>query len=329
MALTAEKLTQMNQVARGLSKKEVEELVMSLRENTAQEPEEETHLKLVEPESEQERGVSEIQYIHKDKLLIDEAYQRSVSMARAKKIARDWEWLYVGTLIVGEEDGNLFVIDGQHRLVAARMRNDIENLPCVVHKSLPQAVAAKAFVEINTKAQKPNAKQQFQARLMAKDPIALEMNRLLIHVGYSAPVNKNNRARHSIQAVATFWKGVEKSLRNGDDHAKNAIVCGADLCDGAVFKGSLFSGLYEFSRNASRQTPKLPFEKWSARLTKRGLEKIEEDMNAYAAMARRKGNASAQDFAKGIIEAYNFGAREEHRIEWIPVSAWRVSDGRS
>ena len=70
-------------------------------------------------------------------LQIDESYQRSIdtgpSQSLVKRIARDWDWGLCQPLNVAKrEDGSLWVIDGQHRLAAARDRGDIYDLPCVV-----------------------------------------------------------------------------------------------------------------------------------------------------------------------------------------------------
>jgi hypothetical protein len=72
-----------------------------------------------------------------DELNIDDAYQRSIdtgpSRSLIQKIAKGWDWRMCLPLVVSKrEDGSLWVLDGQHRLAAAKVRGDIPYLPCCV-----------------------------------------------------------------------------------------------------------------------------------------------------------------------------------------------------
>jgi hypothetical protein len=69
--------------------------------------------------------------IHKDKLLIDESYQRSATQAKVRNIANKWSWIACGSLIVGSRDGQYYLIDGGHRVMAARLREVIGNFPAL------------------------------------------------------------------------------------------------------------------------------------------------------------------------------------------------------
>jgi hypothetical protein len=51
------------------------------------------------------------------------------SQALIRQIARHWDWDLCLPLVVSRRaDGSLYVIDGQHRLAAARIRGDIDHL---------------------------------------------------------------------------------------------------------------------------------------------------------------------------------------------------------
>ena len=74
-------------------------------------------------------------------LHIDPTYQRSIDTAPSqtliRRIAVHWDWGLCQPLTVAKrDDGMLYVIDGQHRLAAAKARHDIYDLPCVVVSSL-------------------------------------------------------------------------------------------------------------------------------------------------------------------------------------------------
>lgn len=72
--------------------------------------------------------------IPKDHLEVDHTYQRdTVSIERINSIAREFRWSAFGVLlIIRGSDGTLWVYDGQHRLAAAKLRDDIDDLPCLV-----------------------------------------------------------------------------------------------------------------------------------------------------------------------------------------------------
>jgi ParB-like chromosome segregation protein Spo0J len=61
-----------------------------------------------------------------------------------------WDWSLCQPLAVAKrDDGGLMVVDGQHRLEAARLRGDIEDLPCVVTAYRNAGDEAAAFVALN------------------------------------------------------------------------------------------------------------------------------------------------------------------------------------
>lgn len=78
-----------------------------------------------------------LQFCAPGELDIDPAYQRDVtngsSLTLIRRLAQHWNWDLCQPLVVARRaGGGLFVIDGQHRLEAARLRGDIPQLPCVV-----------------------------------------------------------------------------------------------------------------------------------------------------------------------------------------------------
>src|SRR5947207_2595614 len=78
-----------------------------------------------------------LQFCAPGELAVDASYQRGLEDTRSrdliKRIAAHWNWDLCQPLVVARRQGGaLYVIDGQHRLEAARQRGDIAQLPCVV-----------------------------------------------------------------------------------------------------------------------------------------------------------------------------------------------------
>lgn len=115
-----------------------------------------------------------LQYCAPDQLLIDDSYQRSLeagpSQALIRRIAVHWDWGLCQPLFVARRsDGGLYVVDGQHRLAAARLRGDLWQLPCVVTSFTSPEEEAAAFVALNQERRPLNRLQIFKAALAAGD----------------------------------------------------------------------------------------------------------------------------------------------------------------
>lgn len=121
-------------------------------------------------------------------LLIDESYQRSletpISESLIRNMASAWDWRLCAPLTVSDRGADgLFVIDGQHRLAAARIRTDVPELPCVISRFASIQDEARCFVDANTLVRKATPLDKFHARVVAGDEEAVEINRVVEAAG--------------------------------------------------------------------------------------------------------------------------------------------------
>lgn len=88
-----------------------------------------------------------------DDLKIDHCYQRESLRTRAiTDMAKDFNWRAFGALTVMERsDGSFYIIDGQQRWLAAKLRGDINTVPAVVFESAGRDSEARAFVALNVR----------------------------------------------------------------------------------------------------------------------------------------------------------------------------------
>lgn len=119
-----------------------------------------------------------LQYLLPAQLQIDPTYQRSIeaddSQRLIRKIAQTWDWDLCQPLVVARrENGELFVIDGQHRLAAAKLRGDIQQLPAVVVNSQGPKDEASSFVHLNARRRPLTALQMFHAAIASGEPEAV------------------------------------------------------------------------------------------------------------------------------------------------------------
>lgn len=190
-----------------------------------------------------------LQYALPEQLQIDPAYQRSIegqdSQILIRRIAAHWNWDLCLPLVVSRrEDGSMYVIDGQHRLAAARMRGDIAQLPCVVGHYGSAADEAATFVKVNQERRKLGTLDLFRAALASGDGTSIDIYRAMEAVGLSLAPHTNFTAWKpgqicQIGAVRAAWG------KWGEDATSAALGVMAEAFTGKVlaYAGTLFPGI--------------------------------------------------------------------------------------
>lgn len=97
-----------------------------------------------------------LEWIAVDRLTVDHRYQREMgekNWSHANRILREFNWSFYQPICVAPAPtGDVFiVIDGQHRLEAARKHPLIDQLPCYVVEATDIAAQARAFVAFNSR----------------------------------------------------------------------------------------------------------------------------------------------------------------------------------
>jgi hypothetical protein len=130
--------------------------------------------------------------LNKELLQVSPAYQRNLIESKAVSMASAWSWFACGTIIVGKRNGVFWVIDGQHRVAAAKRRSDIKTLPCLVFESASIAQEAQGFLDANTGRRPVFSTDKYRAALAADDAIAVKFNGICSRLGIrvSATANK-------------------------------------------------------------------------------------------------------------------------------------------
>lgn len=129
-----------------------------------------------------ERGT--FAYLDKHCLKINrEAYQREGIPSKVLEFASNWSWIACGALTVAERDGEFWVVDGQHRKLAADRRSDIQTLPCMIFETQSVKQDAQAFLDTNTNRRNVSALAKFKARLAAGDELARNVQAIITNSG--------------------------------------------------------------------------------------------------------------------------------------------------
>lgn len=109
-------------------------------------------------------------------LSVDPTYQRTLDSRRSERaicqIVEKFRWACFGTVLVCPCEDGWRIIDGQHRVEAAK-RLGIATVPCIVVPEASVAEQASIFLSTNLTRVSVNIYALFHARIAAGEPVAL------------------------------------------------------------------------------------------------------------------------------------------------------------
>lgn len=235
--------------------------------------------------------------LHKDVLQIHPAYQRDVIPNKVKEITANWSWVGAGAIVVGERGGEFWVIDGQHRVMAAKRRSDITHLPCVVFQTEGVKQEAIAFLDLNTGRKPVSSIGKFKAMIAAGDEAACTVHKTLEALGVT-PKSTANKGRE-LKSVA--W-AVRKAAEDANAFALVMRIA-ADLSSDMPIQERLLDGLWYINE---RMPGGIADKRFNDRLRAVGARKLIDAANKAAAYFVRGGAAV---WATGMLDELNKGLR--------------------
>lgn len=128
-------------------------------------------------------NATDIKYIHIDQLR-SANYQRVPVKRNVTKISDRFDPQKLGVIDVSLRNGNYYVVDGQHRVIAARMAG-MEGLMATVHVGLTYEEEAQLFIALNEIIAPLTQLEIYKSEVEAGDKKALEIRDILAQVGIS------------------------------------------------------------------------------------------------------------------------------------------------
>lgn len=253
----------------------------------------------------------QMEWIHKDKLLIDPSYQRKATEGHYLKIAARWCWPAVGALVVVKrEDGSLYVVDGQHRKMAADRRTDISVLPCLVFDSKDltsdpgeRQREARIFLESNMGRKAVSAVAKYRTALALNDPGALLAQKLVQDAGRVVDDSKSNSNTLRCIARLLFW------VKEDPERLQRLWPCLVKTAAGQCFSEILLDGvMYLDAHNSSG--PQLS-AKWLLRIEEAGQKNLVAGAQR-AAMTYARGGAKV--WASGMLDVLNYKKHDCNKL---------------
>lgn len=252
-----------------------------------------------------------IEWVPVNEIGIDMSYQRPLSQDKVKVIIAKFNEVAAGVLIVSlRDDGQVVVIDGQHRLEAMKKRG-IARAECKVCQGLTVEQEAEIYIYCNTARKQPDSLDVFRARLVRQDPIAMAINDIVekcgLHIQFHLYRSRGGRRLPNgiwaIQALEDIYKrGKEKVLEEVLTLAIRSWPGEGNALEAKVLLG-IAAFHFKYQGKYSR-------EEFIAKMNITDLKVLYRRAQFWA----EAGGHASTAFAKALQEAYDRG-RRTRRLE--------------
>lgn len=133
-----------------------------------------------------------------DDLRVDETYQRDIRETWEKQLSRNFDPMLLGVITVSKrKDGSLYVIDGNHRRIAAK-ENGMEYILADVREGLSLEKEAELFYKLNTGQRKTNYNENLHALIASDNEEALRYKQCLDHSGIKYSLKSSDYGSHAM-----------------------------------------------------------------------------------------------------------------------------------
>ena len=245
-----------------------------------------------------------MQPVAKELLHIDPDYQRlKINNVKVLSIARIWSWVKCGTLIVARRpDGTLFVVDGQHRKLAADKRSDITELPCIIFYALSVEDEARDFLAVNTGRTGVGTVDKFRAMLRYGDQAAVTVDAFIKANGYTISENARSEDQNSVKCIMQILR----CHKENPQVAERIFEMCAQIADGKKIDEKLYGGMF-YLEKAIAPNHSLADYDYVPVLAKIGVPAILKSIGE--ARAFYVGDGGTRVWAIGIHRLVNKGRR--------------------
>lgn len=248
-----------------------------------------------------------LQMLHKDVLQIHPAYQRDVLPEKVKAITAAWSWLSLGALVVGKRGGEFWVIDGQHRALAAKRRSDITHLPCVVFETADVKTEARGFLDLNTGRKPVTAVAKQKAMVAAGDEVAAYVQQQCEALGLEIKPSAHTAGQLKCVAWCTRRAAEDK------DVFRLVLAMGAELStqDQMPVAERLLEGLWLLNAKCGEG---LADKRLTKRLREKGARVLLDAANRAAAYYASGGG---KVWAQGMLAELNKGLQRKFTMDGV------------
>jgi len=236
--------------------------------------------------------------LNKDILLVDHTYQREPNARLVEAISEKWKWSVAGCITVSKRGNDYYVIDGQHRVLAAKNIPEITHLPCIIYDNMAVEQEAATFYEVDSMKKSLSAVEKFKALVRAGDETAVYVNNRVESYNFRVASSGSN----TVNCINYMTKAAKMSKTRFE---RVLSVC-AQLCKYSQIPAAIFKGL-----NLLDQKFELSDKKLIARILEIGKTEL---MASIKLSMYKNGSMHEKACALGIVEAVNKGLRQKFEL---------------
>ena len=163
----------------------------------------------------------EIEWFDPEELAADPRYQRDHDRPQARTLIRSivenfhWNKFQPPTVTYVEATGAFMVVDGMHRVLAARLHPLVEKIPCTIIDADELKRQADSFLSINRNRAKVHTLQVFKAGLIAENPEDLHVKSVCDQAGVSIPAAPSTITRPRMTSAVGTIRRTLKTFGDG------------------------------------------------------------------------------------------------------------------
>lgn len=264
---------------------------------------------------------SRIEEVSLDSLRVDRSYQREPSQDLIETIAREWDVVASELVLVSDrgarDDGNggLWLVNGQHRSLAARKRGDDTIWARVVDLSKledPAQVEAALRLKLNVKlGDRPL--ERFKAQIRSGDEDSLDVVRILARFDTEInPVPSSDTGINCVSTVEAVYR-VDRGAILSD--IMETLRDSFKTLGGGAVSASMIKAVGWFIERHSNETDR---DRLVSKMGTEGPAGINRRaINMRAAM----GGSGWMNHYRALVEIYNEGLSEKSKIKWVERGA--------
>lgn len=255
------------------------------------------------------RGTYAIEDVPINLTRVSPSAQRQQKLWHIHNIAKSFNPDKLGVITVSLRDGVYYVVDGAHRIAAAKLAgHEDASITAHVYEGLSEKEEAELFLVLNDV--RPVSKlDKFKVSVTAGDPTACAIKSIVGSLGYRVAMN----GASSISAVTPL----ERTYVNGGANALyNLILIARDSYGDTGMKSAVLDGIGRVTSNYSEL---IDPERMVDRLTK-----LPGGLNGLLGKANAKkedtGASLGNCVAWAVVESYNSG-----RGKFVKLPKWSLA----
>ena len=163
-----------------------------------------------------------IRWLSVNILQSDSAYQRRVSETKVRAISKAFDMSKLGCLVVSQRHNGYWLVDGQHRMIAAR-KCGISHVPCDVRTGLTPQTEANLRLGLHNRKQ-DNPIERFRLELAEGNPVALAINSHVRQAGLKVHLDDTGRRDPQLLRCIGNLHRIYTHYRDGPDLLRRTLT---------------------------------------------------------------------------------------------------------